>query len=398
MALDPRISLAGRGVDVGAKFTNILSNLGQTQKLKRDMALLPIEQQITEANLETAQVQQQEARQKQFITSVSQAGAEILPGLESGDIEGVRGSLQRRRANLLNEGLPTETTDEALGLLDTNPELLKQRSQQAVQLGQQIGALPSQRAGGLASAKTEILSDGTVIQALPSGDVQVRNSQGQVVTGQDRAETLVKSQKFSLDTQRERSDIAINQATKTAEATQKARRSSVIKGELSTRNRNSRRESVRLNRALTLASSATQGLTGSVKLSLAKLIPGIDVTDEATLDQSLKQLAVDQLQSFKGPTTDFEFGIVESTTGKIGDPKTANIARIKSLQRANWFNQKEFDQFRKHERQGGDPDSFGFNFGEPVSTKKGVFTLQDIQDTAVANNLSIEETLKRLNK
>lgn len=251
---------------------------------------------------------------------------------------------------------------------------------------------------GLASAKTEMLPGGAVIQALPDRSVEVRDPLGRVVEGEEREAVLSQSQKFKLETQQKEADIAINRARGVAEATQRAGRVSAIKSELSERNRNAARQGIRLNQALKVASEATQGAAGAAKIKLAKLFPGIDVTNEALLDQGLKQLAVDQLQLFKGPTTDFEFGVVESTTGALGDPKTANVARLKSLQRASWFQRRELDQFSRHTKSGGDPDTFSFNFGEPVKTKKGVFTLQDLQDTAVANNLSIDDTLKRLNK
>jgi hypothetical protein len=255
-----------------------------------------------------------------------------------------------------------------------------------------------QQRTGQASAKTEILADGTTIQALPDGTVNVRNPSGQVVTGQDRLDVLKSSAQFGIETKEKEAKVAVERARGVAGATQREKRVSDIKTELSTRNRNARRESVRLNQALKVASTASQGIVGASKLQLGKIFPDIDVTNEALLDQTLKQLAIDQLQNFKGPTTDFEFGQVEATTGSIGDPRTANIARLKSLQRANWFNRREFEQFNRHAKSGGDPDTFSFNFGEPVKTKKGVFTLQQIQDTAVSKNLSIEETLKRLNE
>lgn len=252
--------------------------------------------------------------------------------------------------------------------------------------------------GGLASAKTEILPDGSVVQALPDGTVQVRDPLGNVVEGPERIRVMKEAQESRLKSQRAESGIAVERARGTAEATQRASRVSSIKSELSERNRNAARQSIRLNQALKAASTATQGIQGATKLQLAKLFPNIDVSNEALLDQSLKQLAVDQLQLFKGPTTDFEFGVVESTTGAIGDSKTANVARLKSLQRASWFQRRELDQFSRHTKSGGDPDTFAFNFGEPIKTKRGVFTLQDLQDTAVDGNLSIEEVIKRLDK
>lgn len=194
------------------------------------------------------------------------------------------------------------------------------------------------------------------------------------------------------------SEIKVEEAGDVEKRKQREKRVSAIRTEMSTRDRDASRAQIKLNRALILANQATQGLSGDLKVKFAKIFPDIDVTDEASLAQSLRSLALDELQKFKGPTTDFEFGVAESTTGMLGDPKTANIARIKSIMRNNWFNAKETEQYNRHVKAGGDPDTFRFNFGEPVKTKKGVFTLQQLQDTAVKNNSTIDEIIEALNK
>jgi hypothetical protein len=259
-------------------------------------------------------------------------------------------------------------------------------------------AMNGGKQGGMASAKTEILSDGTTIQSLPDGTTQVINPAGSIVTGQERIETLKASKKSSLNTKQAEADIAVAEAQGKAIATQRASRISSLTSDMSERNRSSSRNMVRLNQAFKIAEVADQGVTGAGKLQLAKLFPEIDATNEALLAQSLKGLALDQLQKFKGPTTDFEFGVTEDIAGSLGDSKTANIARIKSLQRAEWFNKREFDQFQDHIKANKNPDTFGFDFGERVKTKKGEFSLQDLQDTAVSKNLTIDEVIKELNK
>ena len=120
------------------------------------------------------------------------------------------------------------------------------------------------------------------------------------------------------------------------------------------------------------------------------------------MDQQLKLLAIDALIGFKGPTTDFEFGIVQQTTGDIGDAKTANRARLKALKRANWFVRQEGKQFNKWRASGKTVDEWGqsggFNWDETIKTKKGEYNLRDIQATAVNKNMTIEELLRELNK
>tara|TARA_R110000868_G_scaffold409032_1_gene693708 strand:- start:4075 stop:5283 length:1209 start_codon:yes stop_codon:yes gene_type:complete len=259
-------------------------------------------------------------------------------------------------------------------------------------------SLAKSKQQGQASAKTEILPNGTVIQAMPDGSVLVKNPEGQNVEGSDRVEALKASQQFTQEAERTASDLKVDTALKVATADKTVARTSEIKKELSTRNRDSKRLSVRLNRASTLINQADQGVKGELKVKLSRIFPDIDVTNEAALEQSLKELAVGQLQQFKGPTTDFEFGIVESSTGTLGDSKTANKARVNALKRAAWFNERELEQFVRFEQKNGDPDTFGFNFNEQINTKKGAFSLQDLQDTAVENNLTIEQTLQRLNQ
>ena len=52
--------------------------------------------------------------------------------------------------------------------------------------------------GGLASAKTVTYNDGSVLQALPSGETQVRNPAGEIVSGQARLDVLNKAQKSGI--------------------------------------------------------------------------------------------------------------------------------------------------------------------------------------------------------
>jgi len=176
------------------------------------------------------------------------------------------------------------------------------------------------------------------------------------------------------------------------------KRRDAITTELSEKNRTAARSVVSINAALKLSEKASQGLTGSLKLQLGKIFPDIDVGNEGALQSAFTQLALVQLQSFKGPTTDFEFNKAQSVGGDLGDPKSANIARLNGLKRASWFVRREFKQFREFTKKGGDPDDFAFDFNETIQTKRGLITLEDLQDTAAENNLTIEQALAEFNK
>lgn len=175
-------------------------------------------------------------------------------------------------------------------------------------------------------------------------------------------------------------------------------RASARKVEYSNNLQTSARALPRLTEAFKLASTADQGLKGVAKLQLAKILPNIDTADTAALDSALTTLALDELQKFKGPTTDFEFGVTQNISGELIGSQKANLARIAALQRNNWFLGREAQQFNDWVDNGGDPDRFAFNFTEIQPTKKGDFTLKQLQDTAVSNNMSIEQVLEALNK
>lgn len=152
-----------------------------------------------------------------------------------------------------------------------------------------------------------------------------------------------------------------------------------------------------VEKAMMAAEKATQGLPGEAKVILSSLGFPIDVTDEATLDAATKEITLQNLQAFKGPTTDFELNYSADIGGSLGSGKSANIARLNAMKRAVWFKKQEDNQWREHLKKGGTADDFRFNFEAPIKTKKGEFTLQDLQETAVHNNMSVEEVLRKLN-
>lgn len=183
------------------------------------------------------------------------------------------------------------------------------------------------------------------------------------------------------------------------------RNNEIIK-EYKSQKRVARQASFQVDNALTLAQMDTsQGLTGVAKMQIARVFPGIDVSNEGALDSAYTQLALTELQKFKGPTTDFEYGVAESVNGRISDPKLANIAKLKAAKRAIWFvgeQDKQLDEFRKG---GGSAEDFVFNMseeykvsGKPISHDGSNITYADLQTTAVQNNMTIDEVLKELQR
>jgi len=407
MALDPNIPLSvglPRNVDVGQIFGNALLNTGRLEDIRTAREQRPLRNRLLEAQAETAEAGAESGRQLQEFTSIAMGAAEVVPFLEAGDINGAMNVLTKRRDDIIARGGDPTQTMQAIQQLEKDPDKLLQGSNQLLAqargfgvIDQQSGPAPTASARDFETfkqlqARAEQTGDPADIEAAQQFGAQAGFDRP---TPQEQANIDVRE---ATQTAQARADIDVSSAGRKKAAELREVRISGIKEEMSTRNRNAARGLTRLNQAVRLAGGTSQGLSASAKLQLAKLFPSIDVTNEAALEQSFTLLALDELQKFKGPTTDFEFEKTQDITGKIGDAATANIAKLNSLKRANWFAQREFEQFRGHTKAGGDHETFAFNFGESVKTRKGVFTLQDIQDTAVDNNLSIEETLKLLNK
>ena len=281
-------------------------------------------------------------------------------------------------------GLSQKLADSVRAL--KNPETAETTMRDIVASGDVLGG---QSAGF--SAKTVNLPGGLVQQTDNQGNIYVTKADGTRLSGKAASDAIKAAEQSGIDEK-------VSQVSREADARTRASRTSEIKQKFSQRRRDSAREQIRLNQAMKAVDTADQGIQGAVKVQLARIFPGIDVTDEAILSQSLTGLALDQLQKFKGPTTDFEFGVTESIAGRISDSKSANKARLNSLDRANWFNQRQSQQFNKFIGGGGDPDEFAFNFGEKIKTKNGEFTLRQLQDTAVAKNMTINQVLTKVNK
>lgn len=163
MAARPDILLAGQVPDIGATFRNALLNVQGFEGIRqaraqaeRETQLQPLRERLLQAQVGTAEqgvlTPQELGSQRNLarLESVANFSQFALPGLQAGDIEGTRAALQQRRQSLQQaaaqgQQVDTTETDEALQLLDTNPQLLAQRMQQAIEA--QKAASASGRAG-----------------------------------------------------------------------------------------------------------------------------------------------------------------------------------------------------------------------------------------------------------
>jgi len=326
-------------------------------------------------------------RLKNAVGTIGLANKFLMGGTDPKDV----GGYLLEQAQLLGEqGFATQQLEKSgNAFLSGDPQIIAQEQDAFAQLAAQFETAGGERAK--TSAISERLPGGLIVQTDNQGNIIVTRANGQIVRGEEAQQAITAAEKLG-------SDQKFTEVSTQATARQRATRVSEIKKTYSERRRDAAREQIGLNQALKVVETADQGIQGQAKLQLSRIFTDIDVTNESQLDAALTGLSLDQLQKFKGPTTDFEFGVTQSISGNLGDSKSSNRARINSLSRANWFNQRESQQFNKFVADNKDPDEFAFNFGEKVKTKKGEYTLRQLQDTAVENNLTIDALLTRLNK
>lgn len=401
MAIDARIPLAAgqiespllglaRGIQQGQQMSakaqemKLRQQEAESAKAAREHAMGLQQQKLDYAEAARQRQMQQDRQQLQRGDLAKIAGAvDTIKAFSADPVE--RQQYASKLVSDLGLNLPPQAYDSPDDFTDESLDLL-------------AAALPGEASGEKFSATTVNLPGGLTIQTTNTGRKVVTDINGNILQGDAATRALQEAEERELLSAQQKSSMEVTEVADKERVKLREQRSSKFISDITERNRNAARQGRNIREALTLSEQAGEGMSAAVKVKLSKLFPGIDVSDEAALDTALTQLSLEQLQSFKGPTTDYEFNVTQDIVGSISDPKKARKAKLKALERASWFNQREYDQFLEHRRAGGSVDNFKFNFGEQIKTKKGIYTLQDLQDTAVANNLSIKDVLLRLNK
>jgi len=136
MAVNPLISL--QGSNVVPEFKNVLTNLGEIQRQEQFAAEAPARQKLLEAQADIAtkqvpsDIQKFTEQDRIFASSVADISRQIIPDLESGNIEIAIQKMQDRSAKLKAAGMDTSNTDKAIQLAQQNPQELLRASVNAV--------------------------------------------------------------------------------------------------------------------------------------------------------------------------------------------------------------------------------------------------------------------------
>jgi hypothetical protein len=282
--------------------------------------------------------------------------------------------------------LPTETTDEAIQLIDAG-----KTGEVISGLGDAVN-LFNQGQGKRQSTPAAVLETEWFNQQTP--EVQKTHLKIQRGDQPTRSEELEHKQAIA--------NIEVAAATKKEDLKQASQRKSGQISGYTQQVKAAKNTLMKAREIKKIAEKASQGIVGQGKLLASKFFSGIDSSDEGALASGYLSLTMDELAKFTGPTTDFEFGVSEQITGSLGQSAAANAARIASLSRASWFAIRESEQFNKWIDSGHNPDRFSFDFNKPITFGKGdnalTITLMDLRDTAAANHMTIEEATKQFSK
>ena len=407
MAIDPRISLTpAPTVNVGQRFGQALQNIQALDNLKMNRELAPLQQQaaqmqmevaqanqlnlINQANMNSSELGRQIAAQNQRNQFFYNNAKSLQGAYNTGNQNNVINELKRQRnviAPLVqNKQLPESELleiEQALQVANTDDglEAIKNQTSQFISQFEGDKNLPP------AVAETIWFKN----QSPEIQEAHLLQKRGNKPTPEQELEYL-----------QQKSDIEISTAGAKAKATAAATRQSKIISGYTDQNKTATKAMGRAREIQKLTEGATQGVQGQAKLLASRFFSGIDASAEGALDSAYKSLTLDELSKITGPTTDFEYGVAESITGSLGEGAKANAARIASILRASWFSKEESKQFNKWLDAGHSADRFVFNFNEPITFGKGekalTITLQDLRDTAAANHMSIEDTMKAFRK
>ncbi len=385
--------------DWGVDMANGLDILGPIQQGLQIRALR--EQQALQRGLaplqqEQAQLQLQGQREQQRLQSLVTGALE----LQSIPDEQKIGFLQARRQRLIDQGLPTMDTDEALRFAQTGRfDELNQALGQTVNVGQRLGLV----GGGAEPVNLRTFAPVEVTDPQ-TGERQL------VIPSIDPRTGVTTARPVDLpdDTQLARETAAQQRAADLAAAEQKerakllAKQRQDIRTEITTNAREARRQVPRVDRLLNALDQVETGKFAQAKSILGPFIPGVDPTNEQALAAQMNDLIFDQLARFTGAISEGERAFAERTVANLGNTTEANRIILNRLKTSFKDILAEDEQFKDFIREGGKAEDFEFEAPEeptPLfsSALNREITEQEISETLQANpGLTRESLLQQL--
>ena len=262
--------------------------------------------------------------------------------------------------------------------------------------------------GGLASAKTEIFRNGATIQALPSGETQVRDPAGRIVTGNDRLQVLRDAQQSGILQAGEKA-TAIKQAERGVEAETAgdvvAAEKSALRGQEAIDVAFETGEGIPvINRALDLLGSVKTGGFEQAKIRAAQKF-GIEGADERELSNLLGKNVLKQLRTtFGAAFTEKEGNKLDAIEAGFGKNAATNKRLLENALATATRSVKR--GIRAAKRAGQDEEAADLeallnatiNSSTDDSSLPDGVTEDDISVTMRENGMTRDEVLQRLSE
>jgi hypothetical protein len=357
--INPLIAMGAQVPDVGQAVGNALTNFNNFNTLRENQQTSGLRRQAALSEADTARLK-----------SAAITAGQIVPMLESNDIEGTRSILTSRRDQLKKLGLETKDIDEGLVLLDQDPDLLKQHAMQAIQMASMY-----EKGGESLFAPTPVVDqDGKQIL------IQASNSPN----GKPRILDYSPVDKADVAGRVEKKKIEAREGTETgqAELTSKKVEAEQGKSKLIDRDRAIQAEVTRAqdvkslldraskNPALKNYYGAVAGRTPALKQNTLDLQADIDRVI------SLASLAARGELKGQGPVSDFEGRMLANAQTVLANRLISPERAAEEMERISDLMQ---DIMSRGAKSGGD-----------------VITQEDLEFTAKEEGISVEEVKRRL--
>lgn len=393
MAINPNIPLGVTPVRSSNALSEIAGAFRQKQLDEAAQETAKLDTEVKREQLATQRVKNLDARQQQRLKSSIIGAAQLNNFLSANDIQGAQGFLQRRKANLEELGIDTVETDDAMRLLQEDPEALKDLTQRSVVLGQQLGYLQTQGSGG---SEFERILEGAVKSGTITPDRARELTQQRLGTvargGVDPTSRLLADISFGREAQREKET-----GTQEAKTEFEPERAGMIERERQQAQVDVKKEAAlpraqsalneaiskndrvlsKVDEVLPKVDSLTAGFAGSKLAS----IPGTEARDvQATIDTIKANLGFEELQRMRdnsptggalGQVSERELQLLTATVENLEQSQSpsqlkSNLNALKaqlegSRQRIKDAFDRDFGQLTENEEQ----DTFeGFTIQE----------------------------------
>ena len=206
MAIDPRITSGIRVPDAGNVIAKFNQNMQNNAEQKRIAELHPLRVQQAEQAVDAGAAQAADAAEQRKLKSINDFAignqSLITSAVSTGDSTQLKGALVKRREQLVQQGLPTDETDEAIIMLGQgNLEGVVSSMRDSVNLyNQSTGNAQQTRV-----TSSKILDDGTTVQSLSTGGTNIISPSGEVLEGAERTDALNSALQSKVQ---QKSDIA----------------------------------------------------------------------------------------------------------------------------------------------------------------------------------------------